>query len=323
VKRKERRKKELHEEVRELHHNNKLSKKELAKRFGKSVRTIYRWLKSSSSERSATTYKSKKSRCRTKKYPPEIFNRIVELKEEIPQRSAPMVHRRLKEEFPDTCPSLSTVRKFINNKGLIYKAPTRKQGYKKFQRNNPNDLWQVDIARVQTLGHLKKLYLIALIDDCSRFIVAAEYFRTQKGNNVIKVIRDAVKSHGRPNQILADNGTQFRNLIGKLGTKYSRLLESLGIKLIFAKPDHPETKGKIERWFRTVNSTFLLEARNCVKKNPKWSLADFNEEFKKWGRWYNVEKPHRSLPNNATPGRIFYESKERVFRPLEIKIDWD
>ncbi|KKK43494.1 MAG: hypothetical protein Lokiarch_26430 [Candidatus Lokiarchaeum sp. GC14_75] len=61
--------------------------------------------------------------------------------------------------------------------------------------------------------------------------MAAEYFKDQKGLNVFKTIRNAVMVYGRPNQILADNGTQFKNLIGELGTKYTRLLEILDIKL--------------------------------------------------------------------------------------------
>ena len=61
--------------------------------------------------------------------------------------------------------------------------------------------------------------------------MAAEYFKDQKGLNVLKTIRNAVMAYGRPNQIFADNGTQFKNLIGELGTKYTRLLEILDIKL--------------------------------------------------------------------------------------------
>ena len=61
--------------------------------------------------------------------------------------------------------------------------------------------------------------------------MAAEYFKDQKGLNVLKTIRNEVMVYGRPNQIHADNGTQFKNLIGELGTKYTRLLEILDIKL--------------------------------------------------------------------------------------------
>jgi hypothetical protein len=192
----------------------------------------------------------------------------------------------------------------------------------KFERSKPNDLWQIDIAGVQTVGHLEKLYLIALLDDNSRFIVAAKYFKNQKGLNVLQIIRDAVLAYGRPNQILADNGTQFRNLIGELGTKYIRLLENLDIKPIFAKPNPPQTKGKLERWFGTVKQMFLGEARFIVNTSLNLTLPDFNRMFREWVDWYNTKKPHRSLPGNNPPAKRFFKTKDRVFRPLRATINW-
>ena len=98
---KEKKKHELHEWVREMHFNQGLPVKALAAHFGKSERTIYRWLKQESSGGHINTQKSKKTYYRPKKYPPEIFNRIVKLKEEVPQRSTPMIHRKIQEEFKD------------------------------------------------------------------------------------------------------------------------------------------------------------------------------------------------------------------------------
>lgn len=304
------------EEARELHHNKGLSIEELASRYRRSNRTIYRWLKKNYQEKSLDQQNTKKKYKRSRKYAPEIFNRIGDLKKEVPQRSVPIVWKLLKEEFPNDTPSLSTIRKYIRDNGLTYKNKDPTRGYVKFERIQPNDLWQIDIAGVQTVGHLEKLYLIALIDDYSRFIVAAEYFKDQKGITIIKIIRDAVLAYGRPNQILADNGTQFRNLIGELGTKYSKLLENLDIKPIFAKPRHPETKGKLERWFGTVKQMFLVEARYNVKNNPTITLREFNQMFKEWVEWYNTEKLHRSLPGNNPPIKRFLDAEDRVFRPL-------
>lgn len=318
----EKRKKELYEEVRELYHNKELTIEKLAEHYRITERTVYKWL-----QRACQTdnYKNKRKRKKTKRrkrYPLAIYERIIELKKEIPQRSAPMIERLLHTEF-SSIPCLSTIQKFLREQGLVYKNREQKRGYKAFQRSKPNDLWQIDIAGVQTIGHLKQLYLIALIDDCSRFIVAAEYFRTQKGVNVLKVIKDAVLSHGRPNEILADNGAQFRNVLGELGTKYSKLLETLGIKPIFARSYHPETKGKIERWFGTVIQMYLTEARVFIQMNPKYSLKDFNQKFKKWVDWYNTKKPHWSLPYKTTPDKIYFETPDRIFRPLTVKVKWD
>jgi transposase InsO family protein len=316
-------KKELNrKEARELRHNKGLSIEELAAHYGKSERTIYRWLNDCNMKNSPDQQDQDKKRKRVGKYSPDIFNQILELKKEIPQRSAPMIWKLLKKEFPTTTPSLSMIYKFFHEHGLVYKNRNRRQGYIKFERSKPNDLWQIDIAGVQTVGHLEKLYLIAILDDYSRFIVAAEYFKDQKGINVIKVIRNAVLAYGRPNQIVADNGTQFRNLIGELGTKYTRLLEILNIKPIFAKPNHPQTKGKLERWFGTVKQMFLGEARFIIKQHTNYTLTDFNQLFKDWVDWYNTKKPHRSLPGNSPPIKRFLDTENRIFRPLQAKVNW-
>ena len=74
-------------------------------------------------------------------------------------------------------------------------------------------------------------------------------------------------------QILADNGTQFKNIMGDLGSKYERVLHLLDIKPIFARVRHPQTKGKLERFFGSVKSMFLSEARFLVKQNKS---DDFN-----------------------------------------------
>ena len=71
------------EEARELHHNKGLSIEELASRYGRSKRTIYRWLKKNYQEKSLDQQNTKKKNTRSRKYAPEIFNRIVDLKKEV------------------------------------------------------------------------------------------------------------------------------------------------------------------------------------------------------------------------------------------------
>jgi len=152
--------------------------------------------------------------------------------------------------------------------------------------------------------------------------VAVEYFKNQKGTNIIKIIRDGVMAYGRLNQILADNGIQFKNLVGELETIYTKLSENLNIKPIFSKPRHPETKYKLEHWFGTVKQMFLGEARLKLKTNPNTTLTNFNQMFKNWMNWYNTEKPHRSLPGNSSPVKRFLETEGHIFRPLKAKVNW-
>ncbi len=316
-------KKELQQRAKEMYYNQGRSIKDIAIELNKSERTIYRWLNLANRDFLHVSHKAKKKYTRPRKYSLEIIDRIIEIKKELPQRTAALVHRKLKKEFPDACPSISYIQKIIREKGLTYKTTDQRQGYRRFQRSKANDMWQIDIAGVQTVGHLTQVYLIALLDDCSRFVVAARYFKDQKGINVIKIVRDAVLAYGRPNEILADNGAQFRNVIGDLGTKYSKLLISLGIKPIFARPYHPQTKGKLERWFGTIKQMFLIEARFHVKNNPECTLANLNQMLEEWVHWYNTEKAHRGLPNKCPPAKIFFETEDRIFRPLIAKVNWN
>jgi len=316
-------KKELHQRAKEMYYNQGRSIEDIAIELSKSKRTIYRWLYFANQELSPVSHQSKKKSGRPKIYPPEIINRIIELKKELPQRRAPLVHKWLKKEFPEACPSIPYIRKIVRDQGLSNKTIDRRQGYRRLHRSKPNDMWQVDIAGVQTVNHLKQVYLIALLDDCSRYIVSARYFKNQTAPNVMTIVRDAVLACGSPNEILADNGAQFKNILGELATKYSRLLKSLGIKPIFASPYHPQTKGKLERWFKTVNQMFLIEARFFIKNNPECTFADLNRMLEEWVKWYNTEKPHRSLPNKCPPAKIFFETEDRIFRPLQVKVNWN
>jgi len=293
---------------------------EIASIFRKSTRTIYRWIREI---KSGDNQKQKVKRKRARKYPAHIFKRIIELKRELPKRTALNIHFLLKKEYRHSCPSIHLVRKYIASQGLNKKDPNYKKGYVKFERDRPNDLWQIDIAGVQWVGTLGKVYLHAILDDCTRFIVAAKYYKDQQGINIFCILRDAFEGYGRPNQILADNGRQFRNAIGELGTKYSRLLTLLDIQPIFASPHHPQTKGKLERWFGTVIKSFLNERKYQIEQNPNITLDKFNQLFSDWLYWYNFKKPHRSLLKSSPPAELYFKHPKRIYRPLNTVIDWN
>lgn len=310
------------EEAMSMYYNRGLSNDEIATLLDCSVRTVIRWKKAEKEQDVSAGNSTKQVRIRKKKYSEEIFERILVLKQENPSRTASGIQRLLSQEKSSICPSISTIRKFLVRKGFSQTTHTRKEGYVKFERKKPNDLWQIDIAGVQTVGNLGKLYLIAILDDCSRFIVAAQYFTSQIGTNVLTVVRDAIMKHGRPNQIIADNGSQFRNVTKDIANRYIHLLVSLDIEPIYSRPHHPQSKGKLERWFGTVKQMFLPDARFKIAQTPNMQLFQFNNEFEKWAEWYNYQKPHRSLPLYGAPADRFFQ-EPRINRPLTSLVDWN
>ena len=110
--------KKKYDELRELRYNRLLSMRELASHFKTSERTVYRWLKQAKNNNSTNISEIKDNRGRPKKYPDEIFDRIKDLKEELPYRSGSLIYKSLKCEFPTTCPSISTIRRYLRNEGL-------------------------------------------------------------------------------------------------------------------------------------------------------------------------------------------------------------
>jgi transposase InsO family protein len=311
------------EEFLHLYHHCNLNPIEIGIKMKKSTRTIYRWLKASNNEEVQGLKDQSSGRTRQKKYPPEVFNLILKYKEENTRRSATVILQLLKNEGIHNLPSETTIRRYLRGKGMGRVSAESRRGYIVFERDAPNELWQIDIAGVQTVGHLGPLYLFAVIDDCSRFIPSAFYASNEKGHHVIRLLQKGFIDHGRPLQILADNGAQFRNVIGQLGTKYSRLLELLDIKPIFAKARHPQTKGKLERFFGSVKTMFLSEARFQVKNDPSISLAEFNQMLQTWLEFYNCKHRHRSLPKRCSPATVYLEKPNRIFRPLKMKVNWE
>jgi hypothetical protein len=167
------------------------------------------------------------------------------------------------------------------------------------------------------------LHLHALLDDHARFVPAGKYFPDTDGTNVFAICRDAFLEHGRPNQVLADNGSQFRNVHGDRWGKFEEFLHSLDVEPIYSRPGHPQTKGKLERFFRTVAEMFVPEAQLAVEKNPGMTLAELNRMFQEWLAWYNAEKPHKELPHRCPPAKIFHGDPARVYRPLQGAVDWE
>src|SRR5271157_4403861 len=248
-----------------------------------------------------------------RKYGDEVRLLVKQYKEEAPARSAVTIHDLMQQRAGEDHPSIETIRRIIRDLGLSHGKPRDRAGYVKFERQFPNDLWQIDFKGEDHFGHLGKLSLLAIIDDCSRFVIAARWFPIQEEGNVILLLRDAFTQHGLPNEIISDNAAQFKTLQGEPLTRYCRLLALVGVRVLFHAPNHPQTKGKLERWFGTVMSKFVPEARRLIESNPHLTLAEFNSKFAEWIEWYNHRHRHSSL-NGQAPAKVYTEHPNRVSR---------
>ena len=228
----------------------------------------------------------------------------------------------MKKRLGERCPSPETIRRILRELGLSKGSPRDRRGYTKFERDRPNDLWQIDFKGEDYFGPLGKLYLLAVLDDCSRFVVAARWYTTQEEAHVILLLRETFEHNGLPNEMVSDNGVQFKTLQGEPATRYCRLLALLGVRVIYHSPNHPQSKGKLERWFGTVMSSFVPEARLLVAKRPRLTLGEFDTQFGAWLEWYNTQHRHVSL-GRRPPAKVYLEHPKRVDRALTVVVNWD
>ena len=121
----------------------------------------------------------------------------------------------------------------------------------KYEWPKPNMLWHTDWTTCPFTGS----WMIAFIDDHSRYIVHAEFFANATTENTLLAFANAISKHGKPQNILTDNGTQFTPARGEKGS-FTKWCEAKNIKHILGRVHHPQTNGKIERWFGTYKQEY-------------------------------------------------------------------
>lgn len=121
----------------------------------------------------------------------------------------------------------------------------------KYERQKPHELWHTDWS----VCPFTKQNIIAFIDDCTRLLIHAEYFAHATTENTILAFKNAISKYGKPESILTDNGVQFTPARAEKGP-FTLFCEEQGIKHILGRVHHPQTNGKIERWFGTYKQEY-------------------------------------------------------------------
>ncbi len=151
--------------------------------------------------------------------------------------------KRIREELGNT--SFHSVRRVLAEAKVLGIAPLRtRRSFREFERPLPNHLWQGDFSLLDDGS-----WLFALIDDYSRYLVDAMEFDDITTENALFVCRRAVGRHGSPFQLMTDHGSQFWNNKLRRANAFTPTLDALGVQHILAGVKHPQTNGKIERWF--------------------------------------------------------------------------
>lgn len=237
--------------------------------------------------------------------PEELIQEAIMLRREVPMRSIPTLIEILELEgkAPKGFIKESTLQEKLMERGFSARQMKLYQqegvGARRFQRLERNDLWQADIKYgpyITVKGVKKQTYLVAFIDDATRYVVHAEFYDSKESIVVEDCLRKAIINEGLPQKLYFDNGGEFRN------KWMERVCAKLGIKLLFCKPYSPESKGKIERFNRTLDSFFAEATAQNLS-----TLDGYNHYLNVWISECYHNKEHSTL--KATPIATYRASK--------------
>ncbi|GAA0284783.1 hypothetical protein GCM10008922_48450 [Faecalicatena contorta] len=245
-----------------------------------------------------------------------LQEQIRYLKANYPRMSAAAIFRQLKDNgsIRNGEVSESTITRYIRLLSIEMKT-TGNPDMRRYERPHINEVWCGDSSVGPYLrlsdGKKHKVFIIALIDDASRFIVGIDVFFNDNFVNLMSVMKSAVAKYGHPQMFNFDNGSSYKNRQMEL------LAARLGSALHYNQPYTPTQKAKIERWFRTMKDQWMaaLDIRDFH------SLEELRGSLMAYVQLYN-RSPHSSLKGTCPQDRFFSEP-ERIRRIPQEKLDTD
>jgi putative transposase len=238
-----------------------------------------------------------------------VLELAARLKRERPARTAAHIARIIEQER-GWAPSARTLQRHFARLEL----GTRPDGsppkaYGRFEATAPDELWVTDGLHGPIIDG-RRAVLFALLDDHSRYVVGHRWGHGEDTLGMQAALHDAVKTHGCPQRLYADNGSAYSS------SQLAWSAAVLDIKLVHSAPGRPQGRGKIERWNRTVRDQFLVEIDTTQADDGSGceSLADLNRLFTAWLHQQYHRSPHSET--GATPAQRYHaEGRARPPRP--------
>jgi len=261
--------------------------------------------------------------CPGTRIPEPLAEALIALRQQYPNWTVMLLTEHLRKAgvWNGWKPSQATIYRWCKAKGLLRSRDAEQSSGRAFEFTVFGALWISDVLhgpKVNVYGKKRKAYLLAILDDASRFVVSARFHLSEGIEPLMIDLRQTLIRLGIPQRFYSDNGAAFRSrIIHQVGAR-------LGIAMPHTPPYQPQGRGKIERFFRTVRERFL--AKNTAK-----TLEQLNRDLQEWIAEYH-QTPHggladmtpldkrmqigslcRVLPEAANIDSLFMQSREVRF----------
>ncbi|MFC2013363.1 transposase [Chloroflexota bacterium] len=197
--------------------------------------------------------------------------------------------------------------RILRREGLVKRQETQTSAASEYhtKTTRPHQMWATDASYFRVVGW-GYYYLVTVMDDYSRFILAWKLQKDMSANSLIEVIQEAVDTTGMTEvpvedrtRLLSDNGAGY---VSRTFREYLRLV---GIGHILAAPFHPQTNGKVERYHQSIKREVNQVPYELPGQLEK-AIADFVE-------YYNCRRYHKAL-GNVIPSDVLYSRREGILR---------
>jgi transposase InsO family protein len=171
----------------------------------------------------------------------------------------------------------------------LYALKGRSDGiaYRRYEKKRPNAQWHIDLKHT-ALSDGSKVYICIIIDDYSRYALAAIAGTAVSTEWVKQIAQEAIRRCGRPDELVSDNGREFVSVWEGVLTKFGQLLVEQGIAHLKCAPYYPQGNGKVEAFIKLLDRE-LLTGRTFA------TLADLQAALDRYLTYYNNYRLHSAL----------------------------
>jgi transposase InsO family protein len=278
------------------------NKSELCRRFGISRDKGYKWLKRYAAQGSAGLVdRSRRPHASPGRTPEPLEAEVLRIREASNNAwGGRKIATVMRQRGAQAVPALSTITEILRRHGRLEQRAAEHPGrFQRFERAQPNELWQMDFK-----GHFAlargRCHPLTVLDDHSRYSLGLQACHDEQDATVRERLTKVFQHYGLPLAMLMDNGSPWGDSQGHPYTAFAVWLMRLGVRVTHGRALHPQTQGKDERFHRTLKAE-VLQGRSFR------DLLECQRAFDAWQLIYNHERPHEAL-KLTTPGEHYRPS---------------
>jgi transposase InsO family protein len=289
-----------------------VNRRQLCRRFGIHPDTGYKWLGRWLADEELSD-RSRRPHSSPSQTAASIEQSILAVRDANPAWGARKIAACLRREGL-ACPAESTVHEILQRNGRIVAPPGGAVAHQRFEKPAPNLLWQMDFKGHVAMSGGGRCHPLTVVDDHSRYALALEACANEQEATVRERLVPTFRRYGLPDAVFVDNGNPWGDASGQHWTRFGVWLLKLGVVVLHSRPYHPQSRGKNERFHRTMKAeVFAFQQFR--------DLADAQRAFDRWRMVYNHDRPHQALGQQVPSSR--YRPSSRAMPDPLPQVEYD